>query len=83
MCRRIERNSTRQKVKGGEKKGEDGRRKVDNKEKTDDEEKGGGRLGGKGREEGGGEKAAVRPVSDYIIALQDLKQGLRNNRKNG
>lgn len=30
---------------------------------------------------GGGEKAAVRPVSDYIIALQDLKQGLRRKKK--
>lgn len=28
-----------------------------------------------------GEKAAVRPVSDYIIAQQDLKQGLRKKQK--
>lgn len=28
----------------------------------------------------GGEKAAGQPVSDYIIALQDLKLGLRRNK---
>lgn len=27
--------------------------------------------------EGGGEKAAVQPVSDYIIALQAFEKGLR------
>lgn len=49
----------------------------------------GGRLGGKkakgerGRngEGEGGEKAAAQPVSDYIIALQDLKQGLRKGKR--
>lgn len=46
----------------------------------DQEEKGKGEWRRNGEGEGGGEKAAAQPVSDYISALQDLKQGLRKRK---
>lgn len=51
------------------------RRETDRKEEDEEDKQ---RAVGKGRK--GGEQAAAQPGSDYIIALQDLKQGLR--RKN-
>lgn len=47
-------------------------------EDEEDKERAVGKQMEKGRK--GGEQAAAQPGSDYIIALQDLKQGLR--RKN-
>lgn len=49
-----------------------------NEEDEEDQERAAGKQMEKGRK--GGEQAAAQPGSDYIIALQDLKQGLR--RKN-
>lgn len=53
------------------------------KERNEEDEEEKGRAEGKEMEKGrkgGGEKAAVRPVSDYIIAPQDLKRGLRRKK---